>query len=92
MGRQVAFHMFPQDCQAFLTFVQERNDVLLTEFTADTASLSLSGPKGLLRKMAVPVEQAAATQPRSQARSGGQPRAPSRRFLARAPIQRPSSD
>ena len=41
MGRQVAFHMFPQDCQAFLTFVQERNDVLLTEFTADTASLSL---------------------------------------------------
>jgi hypothetical protein len=41
MGRQVAFHMFPQDVEAFLTFVQERDDVFLTEFTADTASINL---------------------------------------------------
>lgn len=41
MGRQIIFHMFPQDCEAFLAFVQDRDDVLLTPFTADTTSIHL---------------------------------------------------
>jgi hypothetical protein len=39
MGRQIIFHMFPDDCQAFLAFVQERDSVILTPFTGDSAQV-----------------------------------------------------
>jgi hypothetical protein len=35
MGRQILFHMLPEDCEDFLEFVQRRNRVLLTPFLAD---------------------------------------------------------
>jgi hypothetical protein len=40
MGRQIIFHMFPEDCQAFLSFVQERDSVVLTPFTGDSAQVN----------------------------------------------------
>ncbi len=40
MGRQIIFHMFPEDCQAFLSFVQERDSVVLTPFAGDSAQVS----------------------------------------------------
>jgi hypothetical protein len=35
MGRQIIFHMLPDDRTAFLRFVQQRDPVILTDFTAD---------------------------------------------------------
>lgn len=39
MGRQIIFHMLPPDRVAFLRFVQERDPVVVTEFTSDSADI-----------------------------------------------------
>jgi hypothetical protein len=39
MGRQIIFHMLPQDCAAFLSFAQERDPVVVTDFSADSADV-----------------------------------------------------
>ena len=36
MGRQLLFHMLPEDCEAFLDFVQHRDRVIATDFTSDS--------------------------------------------------------
>jgi hypothetical protein len=39
MGRQIIFHMFPEDREAFLSFVQARDHVIVTEFSGDSADV-----------------------------------------------------
>ena len=39
MGRQILFHMLPEDCLAFISFVQQRDPVVLAEFTSDGAEI-----------------------------------------------------
>jgi hypothetical protein len=39
MGRQIIFHMLPEDRQAFLSFVQARDHVIITDFSADSAAV-----------------------------------------------------
>ena len=36
MGRQIVFHMLPEDCEAFVGFIQERKTVFLAPFVADS--------------------------------------------------------
>jgi hypothetical protein len=39
MGRQIVFHMRPEDCEAFLSFVQDRDSVVLTPFIEDSTQV-----------------------------------------------------
>lgn len=39
MGRQIIFHMLEEDRAAFIHFVQQRDSVLITEFTSDSADI-----------------------------------------------------
>lgn len=39
MGRQIMFHMLPEDRAAFLSFVQQRDSVVITDFTGDSADV-----------------------------------------------------
>jgi hypothetical protein len=39
MGRQILFHMLPEDRAAFINFVQQRNSVIVTDFISDSAEL-----------------------------------------------------
>jgi hypothetical protein len=46
MGRQIIFHMLPQDFVMFLRFVQQRDPVVVTEFTADIGDVHPLDLKG----------------------------------------------
>ncbi len=51
MGRQIIFHMLPDDRTAFLSFVQQRDPVVITDFMTDSgdvhpADLGKHGTKG----------------------------------------------
>jgi len=53
MGRQIIFHMLAEDRTAFLSFVQKRDSVVITDFTGlcegpDYAQELLKRPTGLL--------------------------------------------
>jgi hypothetical protein len=39
MGRQILFHMLPEDRTAFINFVQQRNSVMVTDFISDSAEV-----------------------------------------------------
>src|ERR1700712_4748649 len=38
MGRQTRFHMFPEDCHRFISFLQERDPVIVTEWHSSQSS------------------------------------------------------
>jgi hypothetical protein len=48
MGRQIQFHMLPEDCAHFLRYVQERDPVIVIPFTSKSRQLqeALSPCKG----------------------------------------------
>jgi len=39
MGRQVALHMLVEDCEAFVSFLQERDPVIVVPYTSEFAEL-----------------------------------------------------
>lgn len=39
MGRQILFHMLPEDMQTFLQFVQERNPIVITRRSSDSPEI-----------------------------------------------------
>ena len=45
MGRQIIFHMLPEDRVAFLDFVQQRDSVVITDFTSDSADVQPVDPR-----------------------------------------------
>ena len=39
MGRQVALHMLVEDCEALVSFLQERDPVIVVPYTSEFAEL-----------------------------------------------------
>ena len=44
MGRQVLFHMLPEDFSQFLKFVQERDPVIISVFDSDSPAITTNVP------------------------------------------------